>query len=467
MKMKLKYFAAAIIASISTLVFWGATQIHLSASEILFQTHNQIVAQLENSQDQIIFGYSEDSYPVSSKEGIFISGYCGELEKYLKGQGFDLEPVAMQYSQRFKAFEGVEESVIKNKQPAVECGPNTKTMQRKEELEKLTDEKSVDSKFSSTFFTSTAKLLIDKSKIRELSENSENIKIGVLGSTTTQVIGQIYPTSPIVSIDNRNDAIEKLERGGMDGGIDAYASDEILLLGIRNDKNFKRRREFSIEPKIYGFTREEYGIVIYNDDALRDKINNWIDKDGKKAKNNLRKQVFMSSALSSFIENAYFYPLLLGVVIACVLLIVSHPFFIFLLLKLMPSKQVNRFLDWLKVRKMKKGENDLVVVFTNQLLNNEVFTVVAHRANDKFKIGFLDSDAAIKLVEELGIKPLLQKYREDGLTQETAEEKVVEVIAQKADSDYQIYKMLQTWVDAAGTTAVTEIVKRVLGQTGN
>ena len=104
-------------------------------------------------------------------------------------------------------------------------------------------------------------------------------------------------------------------------------------------------------------------------------------------------------------------------------------------------------------------------------MNDEVFTVVAHKANDKFNIGFIDGDAAIKLVEELGIQPLLQRYREDGLPQAQAEEKVAEVIAQKADDDPQIYKMLQTWLDAAGTTAATEIatkvIERVLGQNSN
>lgn len=475
MRIKLKYFVVTAIAIVSMLTLFGTIQIPLSASTSVLREKSQIVAQSGNSQgdseNKIIFGYIADAPPVSSQQGAFISGYCGDLKEYLKDKGWQLDPVAMQYSERFNAFETLRDSVIQGKQPAIECGPNTKTIPREDNLNKITNEKGVTSKFSNTFFTSSTKLLINKSKLRELSENPENLRIGVLGSTTTQVIGQIYPTSTIVSVGSRSDAITQLERGGQSGGVDAYASDEILLIGIKSDENFRRGEEFAIEPKLYGFTREEYGIVTYNSDYLRDKINDWINKDGQNSRNRLEDQVGMSSALGWFVASVYFYPILFGILAAFLLLLVSHPLFVFLFLKLIPAKLVNRFLYWLKARKKKKGENDLVVVLINRLLNDEVFTVVAHKANDKFNIGFIDGDAAIKLVEELGIQPLLQRYREDGLPQAQAEEKVAEVIAQKADDDPQIYKMLQTWLDAAGKTAATEIatkvIERVLGQNSN
>ncbi len=473
--MRLKYCLIASIVIISTLIFSGLTQIPLSASVTFLQTHDQLIAQSENLQanpgDKIIFGYIEDAPPVSIKSGAIVSGYCNQLATYLGQQGLQLELVPMQFSQRFRAFETIRDSVIQEKQPAIECGPSTKTIQREKDLEKLNEEKDVTSRFSNIFFTTSAKLLIQKSKLRDLNEHPENLKIGVLGSTTTQVIGQIYPTSNIRSVEDRTDAIGQLVQGGQNGGIDAYASDEILLMGIRNDNEFTKRKEFVIEPKLYGFTREEYGVVIYNDDSLRDKINDWINGDGQNAKRDLERQVFISSMLRGFVSSDYFYLVLLGILAAFALLLISHPWFTFLILKLIPVKLANRFLDWLKARRRQKGKNDLIVVFTNKLLNNEVFTVVAHNANDKFNIGFIDSDAAIKLVEEVGIQPLLRRYREDGLPQEKAEEKVVEVIKVSAENNHQIYKMLQTWVDAAGTTAAneiaTKIIERVLGQAGN
>lgn len=472
--MRRKYCLVAAIAIISTLIFSGITQASLTASIAILQARSQLVAQADipqnNSEDEIIFGYIEDAPPVSSKTVSGVSGYCKQLKEYLESQIWDLYPVPMQRSQRRTAFKDVAypdtkepiTEVIEGQKRAIECGPNSINRERIKELMALEEGGKVSAKYSNKFFTTSTKILIKESKLRNLEQSPENLKIGVLGNTTTQVIGKIYGTSHIKEVNDRSDAIEQLKRGGQADGIDAYASDEILLMGIRTDENFEKRKEFVIEPKIYGFTREEYGVVIYNDDRLRDKINDWISNDGQAAKHDLERLVAMSSALSFFVSRDYFYLALLIIPSIFILLLISHPWFIFMVLKFIPVRLANRFLDWLKARRNRKGNNDLVIIFMNRLLSNEVFTLVAHKANDRFNVGFIGGDAAIKLVEEVGIQPLLQKYRDDGLPEEKAEEKVAEVIAQQVKSNHQIYKMLQTWVNAAGTTAATEITTKIV-----
>jgi ABC-type amino acid transport substrate-binding protein len=453
----------------------------------------------QDLENQLIFGYIPDAPPVSSRGSLGgIGGYCGRLRDYLQdvgnSNGFEVKTEVLDYDQRFQAFEGIVDGFNQESQ-GVECGPSTKTRDRELSLEQN------GGFFSDTFFTTSTKLLIRKDKVTQLTEDPSLIKIGVIGGTsgvnaeefreqlsssnlsasaldsvinefisqvtTTQVISQIYPTARVIDVTDRADAINKLEGGE----IDAYASDEVILVGIKNDKQeFPNSDAFTIEPKIYGLTREEYGIVVYNNPQLLSDINNWIDGDGQKALDELRKNS-IHSRVSLFFQvltaKTYFYSFVIAFCGLFLLLLITHPISIYTLFKVAPARFTNKFIDWVETRKRKKGGKDFLVVLSDSLLHNDVFALVAHKANNKIKLGLIDRETAVKMVEELGIQPLLQKYQSENLTEEEIYEKAAEDIAQRAQSDAQIPAMWKTWLDAAGSTAATEAARKVIERAFN
>lgn len=455
------------------------------------------VSENQDLENQLIFGYIPDAPPVSSNSPAGdIDGYCGRLLDYLQDlgrrDGFDVRPEELDYGQRFQAFEGIV-GAFNDESRGVECGPSTKTRDRQSSLEDN------GGSFSDTFFTTSTKLLVRKDVVTQLVEDPSFIKIGVIGGTsnvdaeefreqisssdlsdldldgvindfidqvtTTQVISQIYPTATVVDIRNRLDAINQLKNGD----IDAYASDEVILVGIKNEQGFPSEK-FTIEPKIYGLTREEYGIVVYNDPQLLSNIDNWIDSDGREAFNELKQRSSHSrvSELFQFLTSRnYFYPLVLAVFGLFFFLFITHPILIYALFKLAPARLTNKFIGWIETRKRKKGSKDFLVVLSNSLLHNDVFALVAHKADNKLNLGFIDSETAVRMVEELGIQPLLQKYQAENLTEEEIYEKAAGDIAQRAQSDSQIPAMWKTWLDAAGSTAATEAARKVIERAFN
>ncbi len=177
-----------------------------------------ILAQSTGSENPIKFGYIKDAQPVSY-ENYGVSGYCAQLKedlkKYYKFQDPD---VIIPYTNRFERYKGI----------TIECSSNTISEQRKKDL---APKKGM---FSDPFFTTGAKLLIRNNKRSILNEATPSFKIGVIGETTTQqVVNSIYPSAKIVSIVERADAKTKLKLDPSEpGSIDAYITDEILLLSI-------------------------------------------------------------------------------------------------------------------------------------------------------------------------------------------------------------------------------------------
>ena len=234
------------------------------------------------SSRNIIFGYIKDASPVSTGNGSdFPSGYCGDLAQYLDRNGFPVISRQEQtYAQRFRAFKDFKAldekklSVIVDKQPAVECGPHSITASRRNELKYLSKVKDITAKFSNPFFVSSMKLLVKNDKIHDLYKHPEKLSIGAPKSTTNnQVVRITYPNTKIKDIENRSDAVYQLGKGL----IDAYSGDEILLIQMMKENGFTG--QFSIEPKLYGYTHEEYGIIVYNNEDLLQAVNTWIASD--------------------------------------------------------------------------------------------------------------------------------------------------------------------------------------------
>ena len=192
----------------------------------------------------------------------------------------------------------------------MECGPNSKTKERSLSLE------SKNGVFSKTFYYTGTKLLIHKDNrnyiysndfpfvdrsdaISSLSSNQENFpqinKIGVIGgsrksisdssecpieldnltisgTTTGENIPFIYG-APTKVLALRSQAVSCL----LDKKIIAYASDEILLIGMLKE-NGEKLANYVIEPRTSPLTYEEYGIVLYGSGDSREKLKRQVDK---------------------------------------------------------------------------------------------------------------------------------------------------------------------------------------------
>jgi len=447
--MRLKHFLIALIAVLYSLNFSEIVQGQVNdiSRQVISRSPAPLVlAQTQSSGQPLVFGYVEDGQPVSSPGSYDPSGYCGDLKKYLKQfYTFASRDVALRYENRFKRYEGV----------AIECGPNTITPKRIQE--RLLP---YNGSFSSPFFTTGAKLIIRNDKRYLLNAAMPSFTIGVIGDTTTlEAVKNIYPTATPQPIGDRGDAKDKLESRQ----IDAYISDEILLASILKELP----RGYSIEPKVYEFTHESYGVVVYDNPDLLRVINNWISDKGQGARNKLKWKVsnynWISAFLKFLVSWEFFYFLATFLIFFSLLSTLTHPAFIYLVLKAIPSKWGNRALQGLKTRASRKGSKDPLVVFGNSVFKNEVFTVIAHQANSGLNLGFIDKDTAVKLVQEVGIQTLLQRYQEgSGLSPDEAERRVEKDIAQRAKGDSQFSKMLVKWLDAAGSTASTETARRIV-----
>ena len=239
------------------------------------------------------FGYVEDSSPISFTENGNFRGYCAELYKHLRTTKYPkLQRRAIKLAERFKQTD---------KKLAIDCGPNTITLNRKEKLKGIGE-------FSEPFFTTGASIIIREEDIENTNEEDientnepeketnryislfqrENdtffskIKLGVLENTTTyNIISNIYPlltTDNLKKFKTINELLDKLDHDKIDG----YISDNILL------KDYKTRnidnKKYIIIPENHWLSYEKYGIVIYNiddnkEDELKTDVNTWLNEN--------------------------------------------------------------------------------------------------------------------------------------------------------------------------------------------
>ena len=144
-------------------------------------------------------------------------------------------------------------SAVVNGKIDIECGSTTVTLSRQEEVD-----------FTLlTFVTGGSVLSLAESGIEDMSGLSGK-KVGVVKSTSTveplrNYLQQNLIDAEVVLVDDRKEGMERLDRGS----IDAFASDQIVLIGqvieSLNPKNYSLVTEtFSFEP---------YGLVVRRNDA--------------------------------------------------------------------------------------------------------------------------------------------------------------------------------------------------------
>lgn len=409
----------------------------------------------------IVFGYIKDASPVSSGNGSsFPSGYCGELAKYLDRNGYPVIARHEQtYAQRFKAFEDFKAldekkiSVVANKQPAVECGPHSITSLREDELKTLSIAKDITAKFTNPFFVSSMKLLIKKDKLQDLKTSPSQLKIGAPKSTTNnQAIRAIYPNTVIGDIESRSDAVYQLGRGL----IDAYSGDEVLLIQMMKENGFSD--QFSIEPKLYGFTHEEYGIVVYNSDELLQAINKWIASDeGQHARRkylNNRNQI--ANVMQIALNNNHFFAIVLVLFIGSLILFLTHPLFILFVFRLLPVHFASKILANLVTKSRSNAQKSLLRFFFSPI-SNYFLIILACRTKKHHHVSFVTKEETITLIRRIGIQPLFEEYQKEGLTDDQAKKKLFQKLAEIEKSDPWFSSILRKWLNVSTEQSMEKI----------
>ena len=203
---------------------------------------------------EFVIGYRSDASPLSyhTADGE-PAGYSVDLcrriaaavKAHLGDSEFETKFVAIRSDERLAA--------VKSGKIDIECGSTTITMTRQKEVDFTLP----------TFVTGGSVLSLAGGGIQGMSDLSGK-KVGVVNDTTTTEQLESYLTqnlidAEIVIVEDRNEGMNRLNKGS----IDAFASDQIVLIGQVIE---------SLNPKKYAlsnetFSYEPYALVVRRDDA--------------------------------------------------------------------------------------------------------------------------------------------------------------------------------------------------------
>jgi ABC-type amino acid transport substrate-binding protein len=232
----------------------------LLAALLLLPGSHVLARESEGTLDKIartgefLIGYRTDSSPLSylNADGE-PSGYSVDLcrriaagiKAHFAGKDIETKFVPISSDERISA-------VVSGKID-IECGSTTITLSRQEQVD-----------FSlPTFVTGGSVLSLAATGIQSMSDLSGK-RVGVVKNTTTveQLRNHLQENmidAEIVMLNDRKDGMDRLNRGG----IDALASDQIVLIGQVIEALDPKR--YSLVSEIFSY--EPYGFVVRRNDA--------------------------------------------------------------------------------------------------------------------------------------------------------------------------------------------------------
>lgn len=221
--------------------------------KLLAEDPEGTLAKIARTGDFVI-GYRTDASPLSYENADGQpSGYSVDLcrriaagvKAHLGRDDIETKFVPVKSSERLSA--------VITGEIDIECGATTITLSRQEEVDFTLP----------TFVTGGSVLSLSKSGIQDMSDLSGK-KVGVVESTSTveplrNYLQQNLIDAEIVIVDDRKEGMERLDRGS----IDAFASDQIVLIGQVIE---------ALHPKQYSlvtetFSYEPYAFVVRRNDA--------------------------------------------------------------------------------------------------------------------------------------------------------------------------------------------------------
>ncbi len=199
----------------------------------------------------------EDASPFGYIDGDGIwTGYCLDLADRLAGyladrldraEGVDVVRLPSTLENRF--------DLVRDKSVHLECGPNS-----------VRSTSDGDTAFSGAFFATGVQLLVPAARKSELTPASgfAMAKTGVLAdSTTARALAEFYPSAEPVEFESPTGRAEGV-RAVLDGNIDAFASDGVLLVGELTRQGLSPA-SFVLVPE-RPLTCEFYGLIVSADD---------------------------------------------------------------------------------------------------------------------------------------------------------------------------------------------------------
>ncbi len=213
-------------------------------SNILAEIQETKTLKIAMRSDAAPFGY------IDSQEDLW-TGYCGDLAdslaEYLAQElniasGIEVIKLASSLENRFK--------LVQQNTVHLECGPNTISQ----------DEKEI--KFSDPFFVSGTRFLItnDNTTKVNLESSLEQVKTGVLPETTTaEFLEKSYPQATLVYFEGKRGRLEGV-KAVVNGNIDAFVSDGVLLSGEIDRQNLARENYQLIPER--PLTCDFYGLIL-------------------------------------------------------------------------------------------------------------------------------------------------------------------------------------------------------------
>ena len=203
---------------------------------------------------EFVIGYRADASPLSYNNADGQpSGYSVDLcrriaaavKTHLGKSDIEIKFVPVASDERLSA--------VKSGKIDILCGSTTITMTRQQEVDFTIP----------TFVTGGSVLSLADSGIQGMSDLAGK-KVGVVDSTTTAEQLEAYLKknlidAEIVSVTDRNEGMNRLNKGS----IDAFASDQIVLIGQVIEALNPKRYSLSNET----FSYEPYGLVVRRNDA--------------------------------------------------------------------------------------------------------------------------------------------------------------------------------------------------------
>jgi len=202
---------------------------------------------------EILIGYRTDASPLSYENADGQpSGYsvdlCRRIAAAVKAHlGKDIEAKFVRISPDERI------SAVANGKIDIECGSTTVTLSRQEQVDFTLP----------TFVTGGSVLSLADKHIQGMSDLSGK-KVGVVQDTTTveqlrNYVKENLIDASVVVVASRSEGMSQLDRGD----IDAFASDQIVLIGQVIEASDPKRYSLSNET----FSYEPYGLAVRRDDA--------------------------------------------------------------------------------------------------------------------------------------------------------------------------------------------------------
>jgi len=201
-------------------------------------------------------GYNPDSRPLSFVENGEPAGYSVDIcrriaiavRSHLNRRDLKVTYVPVSLAERFDA--------IANGDIDIECGSTTMTLGRMERVDFTL----------MTFVTGATLLSRGDARVADIDDLAGG-RVAVIADTTTETalraqLSENRINARVVEVDDSADGLQQL----MDGDVDAYASDQVVLIGDALkilDEN--PRANFSFADELFSY--EPYALMIQRNDA--------------------------------------------------------------------------------------------------------------------------------------------------------------------------------------------------------